>query len=93
MVNGTKRILVGKGNGPIDAFVHALHESGLPPFELLKYSEHSLDTGAKRAAIQLNPDPTSRGAYYFGADDTNIEPPRSKKRSECGEPLATIEPV
>jgi len=23
MVNGTKRILVGKGNGPIDAFVHA----------------------------------------------------------------------
>jgi 2-isopropylmalate synthase len=74
MVNGTKRILVGKGNGPIDAFVHALHESGLPPFELLKYSEHSLDTGAKARAISYIQIQTSRGRTYFGAGiDTNIE--------------------
>jgi 2-isopropylmalate synthase len=74
MVNGTKRILVGKGNGPIDAFVHALHESGLPPFELLKYSEHSLDTGAKARAISYIQIQTSRGRTYVGAGiDTNIE--------------------
>src|ERR1700676_4185645 len=74
MVNGTKRILVGKGNGPIHAFVHALHESGLPPFELLKYAELSLDTGAKARAISYIQIQTSRGRTYFGAGiDTNIE--------------------
>jgi 2-isopropylmalate synthase len=74
LVNGVERITVGKGNGPIDAFVHALHESGLPPFELLNYSEHSLDMGAQARAVSYIQIQTSRKNTYFGAGiDTNIE--------------------
>ncbi|HSZ76660.1 MAG TPA: 2-isopropylmalate synthase [Chthoniobacterales bacterium] len=74
LVNGVERITLGKGNGPIDAFVHALHESGLPPFELLNYSEHSLDTGAQARAVSYIQIQTSRKHTYFGAGiDTNIE--------------------
>jgi 2-isopropylmalate synthase len=74
LVNGVERITLGKGNGPIDAFVHALHESGLPPFELLNYSEHSLDTGAQARAVSYIQIQASRGHTHFGAGiDTNIE--------------------
>jgi 2-isopropylmalate synthase len=74
LVNGVERITLGKGNGPIDAFVHALHESGLPPFELLNYSEHSLDTGAQARAVSYIQIQTARRHTYFGAGiDTNIE--------------------
>jgi len=74
LVDGAERITLGKGNGPIDAFVHALHESGLPPFELLNYSEHSLDTGAQARAVSYIQIQTSRRHTYFGAGiDTNIE--------------------
>jgi 2-isopropylmalate synthase len=74
LVSGAKRIVLGKGNGPIDAFVQALHESGLPPFELLNYSEHSLDTGAQARAVSYIQIRTPRGHTYFGAGiDTNIE--------------------
>jgi 2-isopropylmalate synthase len=74
LVNGIERITLGKGNGPIDAFVHALHESGLPPFELLNYSEHSLDTGAQARAVSYIQIQTARKHTYFGAGiDTNIE--------------------
>jgi 2-isopropylmalate synthase len=73
-VDGRERITLGQGNGPIDAFVHALHESGLPPFELLNYSEHSLDTGAQARAVSYIQIQTSRKHTYFGAGiDTNIE--------------------
>jgi 2-isopropylmalate synthase len=66
--------VIGKGNGPIDAFVHALHEAGVPPFELLHYAEHSLDTGAEARAISYIQIKTSRGHTWFGAGiDTNIE--------------------
>jgi 2-isopropylmalate synthase len=74
LVDGVERITLGQGNGPIDAFVHALHESGLPPFELLNYSEHSLDTGAQARAVSYIQIQTSRRHTYFGAGiDTNIE--------------------
>jgi 2-isopropylmalate synthase len=74
LVHGVERITLGKGNGPIDAFVHALHESGLPPFELLNYSEHSLDMGAQARAVSYIQIQTSRRHTYFGAGiDTNIE--------------------
>jgi 2-isopropylmalate synthase len=73
-VSGVEHRVLGKGNGPIDAFVHALHESGLPPFELLNYSEHSLDIGAQARAVSYIQIQTSRGHTYFGAGiDTNIE--------------------
>jgi 2-isopropylmalate synthase len=74
LVHGVERITLGQGNGPIDAFVHALHESDLPPFELLNYSEHSLDSGAQARAVSYIQIQTARKHTYFGAGiDTNIE--------------------
>jgi 2-isopropylmalate synthase len=66
--------LAGTGNGPIDAFVNALTSTGVPPFELLSYSEHSLGKGAEARAVSYIQIKTGRGITYFGSGiDTNIE--------------------
>ena len=66
--------LSGTGNGPIDAFVNALGATGVPPFELLSYSEHSLGRGAEARAVSYIQIKTGRGLTFFGSGiDTNIE--------------------
>lgn len=71
---GRTHKLTGTGNGPIDAFVNALGAAGVPPFELLFYSEHSLGKGAEARAASYIQVKTPRGLAYFGAGiDTNIE--------------------
>jgi 2-isopropylmalate synthase len=73
-VDGTPRKLSAEGNGPIDAFVRALSAAGLPKFELLNYSEHSLGKGAEARAVSYIQIKTERGQSVFGAGtDTNIE--------------------
>ncbi len=63
----------GSGNGPIAAFVAALHDAGAPDFTFVSYSEHSLSGGADAQAaayveIEFN------GAQLFGAGvDASIE--------------------
>ncbi len=74
LVDGQARVVTGAGNGPIDAFVQALRAAGLPQFELLSYSEHSLGSGAEARAVSYIQIKTARGASFFGAGiDTNIE--------------------
>jgi 2-isopropylmalate synthase len=46
-VNGAERTLRGTGNGPIDAFVHALGED----ITVQSFEEHSLGTGSNAQAI------------------------------------------
>ncbi|HUL52773.1 MAG TPA: 2-isopropylmalate synthase [Opitutaceae bacterium] len=66
--------ITGAGNGPIDAFVNALGTAGVPPFQLLSYSEHSLGKGAEARAAAYIQVKTPRGHSFFGAGiDTNIE--------------------
>jgi len=73
-LEGQRRLVSGTGNGPIDAFVHATREAGLPKFELLSYSEHSLGSGAEARAVSYIQIKTSSGRTFFGAGiDTNIE--------------------
>ncbi|MEY4941474.1 MAG: hypothetical protein RIQ93_3209 [Verrucomicrobiota bacterium] len=73
-VNGIAQRLVGKGNGPIDAFTHALATAGLPKFEVLFYSEHSLGKGSEARAVSYIQIKISHGPTLFGAGiDTNIE--------------------
>jgi 2-isopropylmalate synthase len=73
-VHGRSHVVSGAGNGPIDAFVHALREAGLPPFELLSYSEHSLGSGAQARAVSYIQIKAASGHAFFGAGiDTNIE--------------------
>ena len=74
VIDGQSRALTAQGNGPIDAFVRALGETGLPKFELLSYSEHSIGTGADTLAASYIQIRTARGLTVFGAGvDTNIE--------------------
>ncbi|MET0263008.1 MAG: 2-isopropylmalate synthase [Rariglobus sp.] len=71
---GVEKIVTGTGNGPIDAFVQSLLSAGLPKFELVSYSEHSLGSGAEARAVSYIQIKTERGATFFGAGiDTNIE--------------------
>jgi 2-isopropylmalate synthase len=71
---GQEKIVAGAGNGPIDAFVQALRSAGLPKFELVSYSEHSLGSGAEARAVSYIQIKTERNATFFGAGiDTNIE--------------------
>jgi 2-isopropylmalate synthase len=73
-VNGRSNKLQAQGNGPIDAFVRALADAGLPKFEILNYSEHSLGQGAQARAISYIQIKAERGNTYYGAGtDTNIE--------------------
>ncbi|MFT3867341.1 MAG: 2-isopropylmalate synthase [Nibricoccus sp.] len=73
-VNGRSNKLHAQGNGPIDAFVRALADAGLPKFEILNYSEHSLGKGAQARAISYIQIKAERGNTYYGAGtDTNIE--------------------
>ncbi len=47
--HGSPRTLEGEGNGPIDAFVHALASVG-QRVEVLDYAEHALSTGGDAVA-------------------------------------------
>lgn len=73
-IDGTPHQLAGSGNGPIDAFTHALAGTSLPRFEVLFYSEHSLGKGSEARAVSYIQIKTARGQTLFGAGiDTNIE--------------------
>ncbi len=73
-VDGIHRQLAGRGNGPIDAFVHSLEILNLPKFEVLSYAEHSLGKGSEARAVSYIQIKTERGLTLYGAGiDTNIE--------------------
>lgn len=48
--NGTERRVTGRGNGPIDAFVKALGDSGIA-IHLADYAEHAVGRGADARAV------------------------------------------
>jgi 2-isopropylmalate synthase len=67
-------MISGSGNGPVDAFVKALIASGVEPFEVVSYSEHSLGSGAEAKAVAYFEIKSGPAATTFGAaTDTNIE--------------------
>ena len=58
--------ITGQGNGPINAFVHALENEGLKDFKLTDYRQHSIGggSGTKSAAfVQLQ---TKAGRVAYG---------------------------
>jgi 2-isopropylmalate synthase len=74
---GKEHSIEGYGNGPIDAFVHAIQPllGGTPAedFRLLHYSEHSLGSSAKAVAVAYIEIETSADQRFFGVgQDTNI---------------------
>ncbi len=74
LLEGKRLVLAAEGNGPIDAFVRALLQAGLPRFDVNSYSEHSLGQGAEARAVSYIQIRTAKGGLFYGAGiDTNIE--------------------
>ena len=48
---GKEEVLLGKGNGPINAFVNALQKKGWKDFILEDYRQHSISKGSASASI------------------------------------------
>jgi len=66
--------LTGEGNGPIAAFVHALHTAGTPRFEVADFKQHALSAGTEASAIAYIQIKLPDGRTRWGAGvDTNIE--------------------
>ena len=66
--------LTGSGNGPLAAFVRALHESGAPRFEIADFKQHALSAGTEASAIAYIQIRLPDGTTKWGAGvDTNIE--------------------
>ena len=65
--NGEEKTITGSGNGIIDAFCHAMVKYTGIDFEIVNYSEHSMEYGTKSRAISYIQLSTSKGKVYFGA--------------------------
>jgi 2-isopropylmalate synthase len=73
-IRGQVHAIAGVGNGPIDAFVHALITAGAKPFDIISYSEHSLGQGADSRAAAYIQIKSATGYVGYGVGlDTNIE--------------------
>ena len=49
--NGVLHTLTGSGNGPIDAFVHALRDGLGISIDVLDYAEHAMGSGSEATAV------------------------------------------
>jgi 2-isopropylmalate synthase len=51
MIDGVETVLTGSGNGPVDAFVHALREDGGFDIHVQNYHEHGVGAGEDATAV------------------------------------------
>jgi len=65
-VNGTHQTIVGEGNGPIDAFVHALRTGLNADIDVVDYSEHALSQGSEATAVAYVETKDSKGNILWG---------------------------
>ena len=73
MMDGYPAELVGRGNGPIDAFINSLNTTGIK-VHVLDQSEHALGTGEDAQAIAYIKLRFDDGEIRWGAGvDTSIE--------------------
>lgn len=63
---GKERIIAGQGNGPIDAFVHAMNRYCGVAIEVVDYHEHAIDVGADAAAVAYVEVRLDAGNSLFG---------------------------
>ena len=50
-IDGARVTIVGEGNGPIDAFVHAMRDGLDSTIDVLDYAEHALGKGSEATAV------------------------------------------
>ena len=65
--NGIEKTINGVGNGVIDAFCHAMVKYIGINFEIVNYSEHSMEYGTKSRAISYIQLSTNKGGVFYGA--------------------------
>ena len=56
----------GDGNGPIDAFFHALEGVGISNYKFVDYFQHAISTGSDSKAVSYIHLMTPRGGSIFG---------------------------
>jgi 2-isopropylmalate synthase len=73
LVDGDRVTVTGEGNGPIDAFVHALRSGLAADLDVVDYSEHALGAGSEATAVAYVETQTSEGTIRWGmGTDPNI---------------------
>lgn len=71
--NGEEITVHGKGNGPIDAFVHALKDEAGIEIKVIDYSEHAISAGSDAQAVAYLEAETGDGTRLHGVGrDQNI---------------------
>jgi len=74
LIEGEERSITGLGNGPINAFVHALEGAGLKDFALTDYRSHAVKGGSDAAAAAYVQFRGKGGDLVWGAGvDPSIE--------------------
>jgi 2-isopropylmalate synthase len=72
-IDGTDHVIEGHGNGPIDAYLHALRRALGLGLEIVDYHEHALGQGADAAAMAYVEMRRDDGKTLFGVGrDKNI---------------------
>ena len=66
VVGGQPRTILGEGNGPIDAFVHALRSGLGADLDVVDYSEHAMSQGSEATAVAYVETKDSRGNVRWG---------------------------
>jgi 2-isopropylmalate synthase len=51
VISGEHRTISGEGNGPVDAFVHAMNNGLNTSIDVVDYSEHALGQGSEATAV------------------------------------------
>jgi len=74
VVDGERRTLTGAGNGPIDAFVHALRDGVGATFDVVDYSEHAIGQGSSAEAVAYveTSSPEHGVRWGVGIDESTI---------------------
>jgi 2-isopropylmalate synthase len=64
--NETKFVVVGEGNGPIDAFFTAIHGQKMDQFTFVDYKEHAISDGSDSMAVAYIQLRDKNGKDFFG---------------------------
>ena len=73
VIDGALKTISGTGNGPIDAFVHAMREGLAADLDVVDYAEHALGQGSEATAVAYVETVDSAGTPLWGVGtDPNI---------------------
>ena len=71
-VDGAKKVISGKGNGPIDSYVDALKSQCDVDFKVIDYRERAFGAGADARAVAYVEIETPEGALFGVGEHVNI---------------------